>query len=108
MNALVPKTKQATRSTAGLARGGPEECVFCRHVQGPSRRLHYLASQVKFYYGSCSLSYIRRREKLELQRLKSPDGTKHAFVKVHLHYTDQISSPVLPISLSAGFLMVGQ
>lgn len=50
-------------------------------------------SQVKLYYGSCSVSYIRRRENLELQRLKSPDGTKHAFVKVHLHYTDFIFSP---------------
>lgn len=28
---------------------------------------------------------------LQLQCLKSPDGTKHAFVKIHLHYTEFVS-----------------
>lgn len=103
MNALLTKSdlraekkktnKKKDDSAAGLARRGLEKCVFCRHVQHTFRRLHYLTSQVKLYYGSCSVSYIRRRKNLELQCLKSPDGTKHAFVKVHLHYTDFIFSP---------------
>lgn len=74
----------------GVVRRGPQKCVFPRQVQCAFRPLHYLASQVKLHYGSCSVSYIRRREILQLQRLKSPDGTKHAFVKIHLHYTDFI------------------
>lgn len=62
-------------------------------VQRAFRHLHYLTSQVKLDYGSCSVSYIRRWKILQLQRLKSPDGTKHAFVKIHLHYTDFIFPP---------------
>lgn len=98
MNASVRKS--------GLRAGKKKNMTVCRasqkevlrnvcfaDAQRAFRRLHYLTSQVKLDYGSCSVSYIRRWKILQLQRLKSPDGTKHAFVKIHLHYTDFIFPP---------------